>query len=111
MLILFSVVCLINSLGIVSSSTWGTNQIPQRQLLQYLLEDVSLTAKLGELTEYINLHFTPCLQWGITFSMCLRTETDQKPSLESKPATLGRNRDELHREEKTAGGLTFLRDF
>ena len=32
-------------------------------------------------------------------------------SLESKPATLGRNRDELHREEKTAGGLTFLRDF
>jgi len=45
------------------------------------------------------------------FSTCLRTETDQRPSPESKPAMLGRSSDELHREAKTPGGLTFLTDF
>ena len=69
----------------------------------------SLLSQCGN--DFQKSSFIPCLQWSIMFSMCLTTETDQRPSLESKPATLGRSSDELHREAKTAGGLTFLRDF
>ena len=58
MLVLFSVVCL-NQFTEDSQQLYLGGQIPQRQLLQNLLKDISLTAKLGELTEYRNLPSSP----------------------------------------------------
>ena len=110
MLVLFSVVCLNQFTGDSQQLYLGDQSDSSETASSELAWGYKSNSQAWWVNRVQKSSFIPCLQWSIMFSMCLTTETDQRP-LESKPATLGRSSDELHREAKTAGGLTFLRDF